>query len=337
MAMTDSPIFIVGCPRSGTKLIRDMLRSHPDITFPPESHFITKLYKLYGDPCNEKEAVKLAATILGIRWLRSFGITRTPASFSGCRTYSEIVSGIFGEWAAMEGKPRWGDKTPQYVTEIPTLIEIFPSCKIIHIYRDGRDVALSFMKAWFGPGNVYSAATAWKRMVTKGRFDGARAGLERYMEIRYERLLDNPGETMEKVCAFIGEPYYEAVLKLNFVEIDLNLSKPGGYGTKTEIMRTNQGKWKSEMGAGDRAIFESAAGGLLGELGYETEGLGRPIGMHERLFWSIQDYYHFVEMRLKMRYTKAWLLDELFLRWADIRGGIKMEKVFGKISPKRKD
>ncbi len=261
----------------------------------------------------------------------------SSSSFAGYRSYREVVSGIFGEWAAKEGKPRWGDKTPQYVTEIPTLIEIFPSCKIIHIYRDGRDVALSFMKVWFGPGNVFSAASAWKRMVTKGRLDGARAGLERYMEIRYERLLDNPGETMQKVCAFIGEQYSEAVLKPNFIEIDVNPSKRGGYGTKTEILRANQGKWKSEMAPGDRAIFESAAGGLLRELGYETEGLGRPIGMHERLFWSIQDYYHFVDMRLNRRYMKAWLLDELFLRWADIRGGIKMEKVFGKISPKRKD
>jgi hypothetical protein len=335
--MTDSPIFIVGCPRSGTKLIRDMLRSHPNITFPPESHFIPRFYKLYGDPGNDKEAVKVASKILGIHWLRSFGITRTPASFSGCRTYSEIVSGIFGEWAAMEGKPRWGDKTPQYVTEIPTLIEIFPSSKIIHIYRDGRDVALSFMKQWFGPGNVFSAATAWKRMVTMGRLDGASAGRERYMEIRYETLLDNPGETLEEVCAFIGEQYSEAMLKLNFVEIDVNPSKPGGYGTKTEILRSNQGKWKREMAPGDRSVFESVAGGLLSELGYETEGICRTIGMHERLFWNIQDYYHFLEMRFKRRNLKVWLLDELLLRWADIRGGIKMEKVFGKIFPKRRN
>jgi hypothetical protein len=88
------------------------------------------------------------------------------------------------------------------------------------------------MKRWFGPGNIYAAASAWKRMVTKGRFVGARAGIERYMEIRYETLLDNPGETMQDVCAFIGEPYYEAVLKPNFVEIDVNPSKPGGTGRK---------------------------------------------------------------------------------------------------------
>lgn len=335
--MADSPIFIVGCPRSGTKLIRDLLRSHPNITFPPESQFIPRLYRLYGDPVNEKEAIQLAGTILGIHWVRAFDLPVSSSLFAGYRSYREVVSGIFGEWAAKEGKPRWGDKTPQYVTEIPTLIEIFPSCKIIHIYRDGRDVALSYMKAWFGPGNVFSAASAWKRMVTKGRSDGARAGLERYLEISYERLLDNPGETMEKVCAFIGEPYYEAVLKPNFIETGVNLSMRGGYGTQREILRTNQGKWKREMADGDRAIFESAAGGLLRELGYETEGLGRGISMYERVLWSIQDYYHFLVMRLKRRNLKVWLSDELLLRWADVRGGLKMEKVFGKFSPKRKD
>jgi hypothetical protein len=234
----------------------------------------------------------------------------------------------------MEGKPRWGDKTPQYVAEIPTLIEIFPSCKIIHIYRDGRDVALSFMKTWFGPGNVYSAAMAWKRMVTKGRSDGARAGRERYMEIRYETLLDNPKGYAEGMR--IHRRLYSKPCG-NLISSRSSTSKRGGYGTKTEILRANQEKWKREMGAGDRAIFESAAGGLLRELGYETEGPGRTMGMPERLFWNIQDYYHFLKMRLKRRNLEVWLLDELFLRWADIRGGIKMEKVFGKISPKRKD
>jgi len=335
--MADSPIFIVGCPRSGTKLIRDLLRSHPNITFPHESQFIPRLYRLYGDPVNEKEVVRLAGTILGIYWVRAFGLSQTASSFSQCRTYAEIVSGIFREWAAKEGKPRWGDKTPQYVTEIPTLIEIFPSCKIIHIYRDGRDVALSFMKLWFGPGNVFSAASAWKRMVTKGREDGGRAGPERYMEVRYETLLEDPREIMEEVCKFIGEPFCEAVLRPNFIESGINLSKPGGYGTKTEILSKNQGKWRNEMSAPDRAIFESVAGDLLGELGYETEGHGRRIAMHERLLWNIQDYYHFLEMRLKRRNINARIADELLLRWADIRGGIKMEKLFGKVFPKRKN
>lgn len=321
--MTDSPIFIVGYPRSGTKLIRDLLRSHSNITFPPESHFIPQLYKLYGNPRNEDEAVKIAAAILDIHWVRRFSLSLDPASFSGCRSYGEIVSAIFREWARLDGKPRWGDKTPQYVTDIPALVEIFPDCRIIHIYRDGRDAALSIMKLWFGPGNVYAAARAWKRMVTKGRDDGRRAGLERYMELRYETLIERPREAMEEVCEFIGEPFSEAVLTPNFVERDLNTSRPGGYGTKTSILSNNHGKWRNEMPIAGRSIFESVAGDLLREMGYETEGLARPLPPHEKLFWGLQDHCNFIWKRRNRISVRGWLSGELLLRLGKIKGSFK--------------
>ena len=321
--MADFPIFVVGCPRSGTKLIRDLLRSHSNITFPPESHFIPRLYKLYGNPRNESEAVKIAAAILDIHWVRRFGLSLDPSSFSGCCSYGEIVSAIFGEWARLDGKPRWGDKTPQYLTDIPALVEIFPDCRIIHIYRDGRDLALSLMKQWFGPGNVYSAARSWRNMIEKARRDGRAAGPERYLELRYETLLEWPRESMEKVCKFIGEPFSEAVLTPNFVERDLNPSKHGGYGTKTEILKGNHGKWRKEMPEADRAVFESVAGNLLRELGYETEGCGRSIAAHEKLFWTVQDYSNFIWKRRNRIRVKGWLAGELFLRWASARGSFK--------------
>ena len=319
--MTDSPIFIVGCPRSGTKLIRDLLRSHSHITFPPESHFIPQIYRLYGNPRNEDEAVKIASAILDIHWVKRFGLSLTPSSFSGCRSYGEIVSAIFQEWARVEGKPRWGDKTPQYVTDIPALVEIFPSCKIIHIYRDGRDVALSLRKQWFGPGNVYTAARAWKRMMVKGRRDGRTAGPERYFELRYETLLERPRETMEEVCGFIGEPFTEAVLTPNFIKSELKRSSR--YGTKTGILKGNHGKWRKQMPEADRAVFESIAGDLLDELGYETEGCTRKIAAHEKFFWTAQDYCHFIWQRRNKIAASGWLKGELFLRWANMMGASK--------------
>jgi Sulfotransferase family len=72
--MADAPIFIVGCPRSGTNLLRDLLRSHPRLAFPGESHFIPEFYKGYGDPKNEREARRLGARILRVNWVR--GSTR---------------------------------------------------------------------------------------------------------------------------------------------------------------------------------------------------------------------------------------------------------------------
>src|ERR1039457_1411099 len=43
-----NPIFVVGCPRSGTSLVRDLLRAHRHLSFPSASFFIPRLYKAYA-------------------------------------------------------------------------------------------------------------------------------------------------------------------------------------------------------------------------------------------------------------------------------------------------
>jgi len=153
--MTCSPIFIVGCPRSGTHLLRNMLRSHPNLSFTGESHFIPKFYKAFGDPKSQKEAKKLASVILHLQWIKPWHLSLAPASFAHDRSYAQVVRRIFGAWAQKENKPRWGDKTPQYVTEMPVLSELFPGCKFIHIIRDGRDVALSWLALNFSPTKFF--------------------------------------------------------------------------------------------------------------------------------------------------------------------------------------
>src|SRR5262249_20192115 len=157
LPLSESPIFIVGCPRSGTALLRDLLRSHPRLSFPGESHFIPALYRGYGDPNNEREACALASRILESAWVKAWGLALEPSAFAGERSYAKIVSRIFEAWAEKERKPRWGDKTPRYVVEIPLLMKLFPDAKILHIIRDGRDVALSWISAGFGPRNVFTA------------------------------------------------------------------------------------------------------------------------------------------------------------------------------------
>ena len=123
---SDSPIFIVGCPRSGTTLLRDLLRSHPHLTFPGESHFIPAFYRGYGDPRNAAEARRLAARILRTRWVRRWRLELEPDSFSDCRSFREILCRMYEAWARRANKPRWGDKTPQHAAEIPLLLTLFP-------------------------------------------------------------------------------------------------------------------------------------------------------------------------------------------------------------------
>jgi len=183
-----APFFIVGCPRSGTSLLRDLLRSHPRISIPGESHFLPAFFRGYGDPGDEPGAPRLAERILGLHWVKAWLLPLTPDVFAGDRTFRQVVTRLFAAHAASEGRERWGDKTPHYVREIPTLVEIFPGCRIIHIYRDGRDVALSWLATGFQPRNLFTAARTWKEYVCAGRQSGRTLPPEFYLEVRYESL-----------------------------------------------------------------------------------------------------------------------------------------------------
>ncbi len=304
-------------------MLRDLLRAHPRITFPGESHFIPLYYRAYGDPRTEREARQLGRRILGLRWVKRWGLNLDPSCFQHCRSFRQVIAQLYEAWAEQEGKERWGDKTPQYGMEIPLLHEIFPDCQFIHIYRDGRDAALSILAAGFGPQNLYVAANHWCHFVKTISAAGAALPSGAYLAVGYEALLTAPEETMRQVLAFLGEPFDSGVLKPNFLERDERRLLIGGskrtYVSETEIVQSNWDKWKTQMTANERLLFESIAGDLLVELGYETNGSVRRISTTEELHWNFRHdlrwAFHKLNTRRKSPNT-AWLMLHAKLRSA---------------------
>ena len=298
--MQKPPFFIVGCPRSGTSLLRSLLRSHPNLTAPSESHFIPRCYKAFGDPANASEARRISRFILETSWVKEWGALDVgPDDFADCRSYREIVRRVFEAFARLEGKPRWGDKTPQHVLELPTLLQVFPEAKIIHIIRDGRDVAHSWLRTRYHPHNYYTAAQLWRRFVEAGMRFGSSASPGVYLEVRYEALLESPRETMQSVCDFLDEPFDEAVLSPNPTSKDLRMTV-GRMVSLSKLVTANQGKWRSTLSPEQRALFESVAGDFLSDLGYEVEGRSRPLPAWERSYWQMHQNVHATWVALRM-------------------------------------
>jgi len=314
------PFFIVGSPRSGTGMLRDSLRSHPRLTLPRESHFIPMLYDAYGDPGSSQEAEGLAGRVLAYRHVKSWNLDLNPRAFSECRSYREVVSRLFGEWARTENKSRWGDKTPEYVRRIPTLVRIFPDAQFIHIIRDGRDAVLSWLREGFGPGNLLVGARMWRANVTAGRGAGHTLRSEQYLEIRYEELTQNPLQVLRLVCEFLGEEFDEAVLRLNRPPTGRYPTLIAGSDTPDlspdRIVPANSKKWKKQLSAADQVWFESIAGDLLAELGYETEGVTRRIGVVEELRWKLHQGYHWWSVRLRGRNLPELIRSHLIVQKA---------------------
>jgi hypothetical protein len=149
---------------------------------------------------------------------------------------------------------------------IDKIIEWFPDAQVVHLIRDGRDVALSLFgrRHDFMVYNIYYAAEYWESFVEKGRMLGRHLLPNQYLELRYEDILASPGEMLRKLCDFLEIEFTEALF-------DLQPSENKG---KTPLIHQplkaeNAGKWRTRMTQGQIRAFESVAGNTLVECGYE--------------------------------------------------------------------
>ena len=127
---------------------------------------------------------------------------------------------------------------------------------------------------------------------------------------------------MGGVCGFLDEPYSDKVLHVSLIQPEAASLMYGNLSDISNSMKgmdsSDQGKWKKEMPVGDRVIFESVAGDLLRELGYETEGLARPITSPEKIMWRVHNFFSFINKQMGRKRKRLWLPDVLLMRWAEI-------------------
>jgi Sulfotransferase family len=280
--------FIVGCPRSGTTLLRRMLDANREIAITRETHWIPKrLESRTGVRPDGRVAPGLLSSLLNDHRFRRMGLDegelRSLVHEEPPPTYAAFVSAVFDLYGRAQSKALVGDKTPSYVTRIPMLHGLWPSARFVHLIRDGRDVVLSLL-AWKRtklpsriPGwreqPVIAAALFWDRRVRLGVESGRGLGDRHYHEMRYESLITRPAEESARLCEFLGVPYDDAMLRFHEgrERHQPGLSAKKAWRPITPGLRD----WRSEMGPRDVERFEAAAGELLEELGYRR-AVARP-------------------------------------------------------------
>jgi hypothetical protein len=264
------PFFIVGSARSGTTLLRMMLNAHPDVAVPPESRFVTELW-------TDAAEVDAASLLEGLGAHKRFSAWELPIeevrSALGDRarlSYADAIDAVYRAYARTRGKSRWGDKTPRYVEHIPFLSKLFPSARFVHLVRDGRNVALSYADVPFGPKTVAKAADLWARRVAQGMRDGRALGPARYVELRYEDLVDDIEARAKELCEFLDLPFDAGMLDYTERARSDVLPRAAKYNphvTERPIAKTRS--WEADMPDRHVAVFEAIAGDVLSELGYE--------------------------------------------------------------------
>jgi hypothetical protein len=301
----ERPIFVVGAQRSGTTLLRYILCSHPRLYIPPESNFIPRFFQRRPRaPMQRQQAIDTLNGILTYRmFFRDWREDRpVPAAFVDSlpdATPATFLDALYSQYACRFGAERWGDKSPIYTVHLDLLAEIFPMAQFIHIIRDGRDVALSMMKAYqharFFYVDIYFAAQSWKRRVHAASSAGRRLGAGRYLELRYEQLTANPEAMIREICEFLGEDYQPAMAEPDQEARAHHHSQGIHRATRQPLTTTSVGRWRTEMSQIDQRLFQTAAGDLLTELGYELASLGRMTWAERMRYGRLQVKYTAIE------------------------------------------
>jgi hypothetical protein len=291
-ARHEPAVFVVGMNRSGTTLLRMMLDAHPQLTIPPETHFVPDLIKAVREPGATPEDA-LEAMKSAREW-GDFGFS-DEEMLARLRALPKLRPGaavrtFYEAYMAEQGKPRWGEKTPTYVQKMKLIQRALPEARFVHVIRDGRDVALSVLDRTVRDLTAGDVARRWRKKVRKAREDAP--DLEHYTEVRYEDLILDTEAVLRRVSEFADLPWDDAMLTYHersgerLKEMARALPAEGRAKElsverrmATHAMTTKPpsvdrvARWRTQMTAEQRAEFEAEAGDLLAELGY-------PVGEH---------------------------------------------------------
>ncbi|MDX6743374.1 sulfotransferase [Actinocorallia sp. A-T 12471] len=271
------PVFVGGCPRSGTTLLRSMLNSHPELAMPHETYFVVPAWRrrdAFGDLTVERERRAVAQWIVETPKTRYPRLSLTEDELSDALaaappTIGSLIAAAFAASAAKQGKPRWGDKRPHYILNMNAVYGLFPNAQFVNIIRDPRGAISSMKRIGWSWGGLPSATEMWTRSVESADTWRRRLGPDQFMNIYYEDLVTNPEVVVAQLISFLGlDPAGTDAMLHHHEAKDIPTGTPFTEVAKpvnTDAMRT----WEKELTAEDLAFVDHVAGSLISKHGYE--------------------------------------------------------------------
>lgn len=263
----NKPFLIVGAGSSGTTLLSTILDSHARLACGPELSFFNKK-TIYEDFNHVKDNVE--------RWM-SNGLSTNGQSeykvFMGnldayFHTEKEVINKIkqsnglkhfinnfFERYLNKRGKKRWGEKTGSNSYCIGEFMRLYPKAKVIHIVRDGRDVACSLQKR---SNSLFHSISHWIYNVSASI---KHRDQDYYLEVKYEDLVSKTEQVLNKVFDHIGERFNKRELKKEnsywYSYSDGNVHSSWGQSPFEEITDESVGRHLKEMNDEARSLFWS--------------------------------------------------------------------------------
>lgn len=277
-AQTKSPIFLVGCPRSGTTLLQQMLDAHPDIAIAPETFFIRHFWlqrESYGDLTQDLNYHQLIKDIIELPEFTEMGLNAVEFSeiaWNNSRDYPSVFRLLLEQFACKRKVKIVGEKTPNHLLYMETLQQFFPSARFIHIVRDPRAVVKSWQKVPWSTGSLVENAQVWRRYMATARLcpDSVKTSL---FTLYYEKLLTAPEENLHNLCRFLNLEFNPAMMNYHQKESPTvnTVREPWKANSKKPIDKASLNSWQTELSKQMVSDIESIVWSEMKHLGYKTQ------------------------------------------------------------------
>ncbi|MBL8270358.1 sulfotransferase family protein [Steroidobacter sp.] len=269
----EGPLFIVGMPRSGTKLLRGLLAKHPRIRIlAAETDFLPffdEWVRTHGSPVSAESFQQFSDAMQGANYFNFRPAARGPFRWQDWRTACNgnfDVSGLFEGFVRYELDAErgsgtiWADKSPAYIRHIPLILKHFAGARVLHIVRDVRDHCVSMRNAW--GKDIRRSAWRWGQDVLTAHRHCTNMP-ERCLEVRFEELLQDPDTQMRRICLFLDLQFFPGL-----TELSQSVEQRGYAAGRTEIVRDNFRKFETRLTPREILAIESLSWHSMQALGY---------------------------------------------------------------------
>lgn len=149
-----------------------------------------------------------------------------------------------------QGSKHFIEDTPWNILCFNKLLELLPEAKLVHIYRDPRDVVASYMKQPWAPSDPLQAANWYKGIMEQWQAVKGVIPCNSYKEISLEDLVADPKNILKGVCEIWDMEWDDSLLE-------------------TDLTHSHSGRWKKDLTPGQQKQVSDILGDQLDILGYE--------------------------------------------------------------------
>jgi Sulfotransferase family len=325
----DSPIFIVGVPRSGTTLMAALLSAHSQVAISPETHFfnywLTRWPALSIPDFWQLLIQSARFSYLGINadtaWQQAH---QQAVKMAETLNHQHLFSAILSLYAQQFKKARWGEKTPMHYQHLSQIFDWYPHARVLWLLRDPRATVASLLQVdWAAPYTQINARL-WQQ--SRELYYQHWVADPRIHVVRYETLITESDQQLQAICQFLQLPYEAQMVDHRSCAQSPILNRQGWAKTHLQqalapIQTTSLEQWKQQLSIAEIEIIEQETRAEMLRDGY--------IPITHGLTWR-------GELRLKQdqvhqRLLKPWQRQQ---KWKTTSQRNLENKVHGIVPPK---